>query len=96
MHLTVPCLPQLESTRSIFDPVVQACYFLPDCRRLWLVIEGCKRQDDYLFFGCTISQFRREWGYFWLSEMQLLRGPLGMPIERDTVFSPQRLSLLQV
>jgi hypothetical protein len=45
---------------------------------------------DYLFFG-LVSGFDVELGYFSLSELASVRGPLGLLIERDLYFVPRTL-----
>jgi hypothetical protein len=50
-------------------------------------------QDD-IFFG-LVSGFELEFGYFSLSELQSVKGPLGLPIERDLHFEPKSLRELR-
>ena len=40
-----------------------------------------------MFFGYVIG-FEEEWGYFVLSELESIRGPGGLTIERDLHFRP--------
>jgi hypothetical protein len=42
------------------------------------------------FFG-LVEGFEKELGYFSLSELENIKGPLGLPIERDLHFQPQTL-----
>jgi Protein of unknown function (DUF2958) len=44
-----------------------------------------------VFFGWVMG-FEQELGYFRLSELESVRGPLGLQIERDVHFPPTRLS----
>ena len=47
-----------------------------------------KRTDgDWLLFGYVIG-LEEEWGYFLLSEIASIRGPLGLAVERDLWFQP--------
>jgi hypothetical protein len=47
------------------------------------VVEGNEQEDgDWLFFG-LVDGMEREWGYFVLSELQSIKGPFGLTIERD-------------
>ena len=46
---------------------------------------------DVRFFG-LVDGFEEELGYFLLSELQWVRGRLGLPIERDLYWRPQPLS----
>ena len=48
-------------------------------------------RDDVLFFG-LVDGLERETGFFTLSELQAIRGALGLPIERDRYFTPCTLS----
>jgi hypothetical protein len=47
-----------------------------------------------LFFGLVIG-FEAEIGYFSLSELEQVRGPLGLPIERDLSYTPATLADLK-
>ena len=42
---------------------------------------------DIKFFG-LVQGFETEWGYFVLSELESVRGPFGLGIERDLYFDP--------
>lgn len=50
--------------------------------------------DDVLFFGYVVGDCP-ELGYFALSELTQLRGPLGLPVERDRSFTPCWLSAIK-
>ena len=58
-------------------------YFDPTGSGTWLITEGEAQDDgDWLMFGmCHI--FEWEWGYVLLSELQNVKLPLGLRIERD-------------
>lgn len=58
-------------------------YFNPCGAGTWLITEGERQPDgDWLLFGyCHI--FEWEWGYVSLNELQSVKGPLGLGIERD-------------
>ena len=81
-------IPPLYSTEDDDDPVVQAKFFTPDSNWTWYVLEF---DGEDLFFGFVVGHYP-EMGYFSLSEMESVRGPLGLPIERDLHFTPTRLS----
>lgn len=65
------------------DSVVLVKYFNPCGAGTWLITEAEKQKDgDWLLFGyCHIHCF--EWGYVMLSELQNLKLPFGLNIERD-------------
>src|ERR1035437_6478878 len=80
-------LPPLYSQEKLLDPVVHAKFFTPDSNWTWYVTEGQAEDHDFRFFGCVCGM-QEEWGYFVLSELESVRGPLGLEIERDLYFEP--------
>ena len=44
-----------------------------------------------MFFG-LVCGMERELGYFSLAELQSVRGPLGLRVERDLYFTPTPMS----
>jgi hypothetical protein len=84
-------LPALYSQEHNQDPTVYCKFFTPDSNWTWLVTEGAVQDDDFLFFGYVIG-LEEEWGYFVLSELESVRGPLGLEIERDLHFQPGAFS----
>ena len=77
--------------------MVYAKYFTPSSSWTWYVLEGEPVLDaagcelDFKFFG-LVDGHEKELGYFVLSELEEVRGPLGMPIERDLWFKPKTLA----
>ncbi len=53
-----------------------------------------KFDGDDTFFG-AVNGHMFEIGYFSLSELQELRGPFGLPVERDLYFKPTPLSQIR-
>jgi len=76
--------------------VVYAKLFTPDSSWYWHITEGeplldeSQNEVDYKFFGLVFGH-ERELGYFLLSELEEVRGPMGLPIERDLYFQPKTL-----
>ena len=76
--------------------VVYVKYFTPSSSWTWLATEGepvldeAQKEIDYKFFGLVYGH-EREFGYFLLSELEEVRGPMGLPIERDLHFRPKTL-----
>lgn len=86
-------LPPLYSQEAVGDPVVRAHFFNPSGQGDWWITEGSIEGDDYMMFGlCSI--FEAELGYVSLSELQSIRGPLGLGIERDLHWTPKQLSVV--
>ena len=58
-------------------------YFNPCGSGTWLITEGERQEDgDWLLYGlCHIYDW--EWGYVLLSELEAIRLPMNLRIERD-------------
>lgn len=76
--------------------VVYAKCFTPSSSWSWYITEGSpvRNKDneavDYILFGLVEGQCK-ELGYFRLSELESVRGPMGLPIERDLYWKPKTL-----
>jgi len=66
-------------------------FFTPDSNWTWYASEF---DGEDRFFG-LVSGLEVELGYFSLSELETVHGPLGLPIERDKFFEPTSLRELQ-
>ena len=65
------------------DSVVLVKYFNPCGAGTWLITEAEEQPDgDWLLFGYCHIYFW-EWGYVMLSDLQNLKLPFGLTIERD-------------
>ena len=76
-----------------FDPRPVVKLFTPDGSATWLITEAYEEPDgDLRLFGlCDLGS--PELGYVMLSEIEEVRGGLGLPVERDLYFRPEyRLS----
>ena len=71
-------------------------FFTPSSSWTWFATEGEPvldekgREVDFKFFG-LVEGHEKELGYFMLSELEEVRGPLGLPIERDLHWRPKTL-----
>ena len=76
--------------------VVHVKFFTPDSGFTWWITEGSPIKDDagtevdFHFFALVEGQFK-ELGYVSLSELESVRGPMGLPIERDLHWKPKTL-----
>ena len=76
--------------------VVYVKYFTPSSSWTWYATEGesvldeSGKEVDFKFFG-LVEGHEKELGYFVLSELEEVRGPMGLPIERDLHFKPKML-----
>ena len=73
------------------DALAQVKFFTPDAQWTWYASEF---NGDDIFFGLVIG-LEIEFGYFSLSELKSVRGPLGLPIERDLHYEPKSLRELR-
>jgi hypothetical protein len=73
-----------------WEAVAQVKFFTPWGRSTWLATEF---DGHDLFFGWAIvgDSPEGELGYFSLSELERVRGPFGLCIERDLYFQPKPL-----
>ena len=84
-------LPTLYAQENEKDPIIHVKFFTPWTSWTWFVTEGSQEDDDFIFFGYVVG-FEAEWGYFSLRELESVRGPCGLTIERDLYFTPKRRS----
>jgi hypothetical protein len=87
-------LPALYAQENSRDPIAYLKFLTPDSNWTWYVTEGSEQDGDFVFFG-YVCGFANELGYFCLSELGAVRGPGGLPIERDLYFEPTPLSHLR-
>ena len=85
-------LPELRANEEL-GLAAQALvkFFTPAGGWTWYATEF---DGEDIFFGFVIG-FEPEFGYFSLSELESVRGPLGLPIERDLHFEPKSLEELR-
>lgn len=80
-------LNALSSERD-HKPVVKL--FTPDASATWLLTECDPDEPDRLFGLCDLGLGYPELGFVSLAEILELRGPLGLPVERDNGFVADR------
>ena len=67
-----------------FEPVVKL--FTPADDAAWLLTELSPNDPNIAFGLCDLGVGFPEIGYVSLSELEALRGPFGLPVERDLHF----------
>jgi hypothetical protein len=81
-------LPPLYSGEEKgLDGIAQVKFFTPDSSWLWFISEF---DGDDLMFGLVISH-EIELGYVSLAELKSVKGPMGLPIERDLYYQAKTL-----
>jgi hypothetical protein len=83
-------LPKLGDTEHAkqSDVKVVAKFFTPDSNWTWYVTEF-DGNDRCFGFVCGLE---KEFGYFSLRELQAVRGPMGLGVERDRYFANRTLA----
>ncbi|HET9533151.1 MAG TPA: DUF2958 domain-containing protein [Blastocatellia bacterium] len=84
-------LPALYAQENEKDPMVYVKLFTPWTGWTWYITEGSPEGDDFIVFPYVIG-LEHEWGYASLTELESIRGPGGLTIERDLYFTPKRKS----
>ena len=82
-------LPRLYETEHQKDATLWLKFFTPWMYCSWYVAEYDEK--NRIFFG-WVRGLADEWGYFSLNELEGIRGPGGLRIERDICFHPTNFS----
>ena len=85
-------IPDLYETEGSLDPMCHVKLFTPDSSWTWFVIEYSADTDTCYGY---VQGLDSELGYFQLSELESVRGPLGLAIERDLSFTPTPLATIK-
>lgn len=72
--------------RPDFDPPPVVKLFTPDAGATWLLTEIDPGDETRCFGLCDLGLGCPEMGWASLPEIEALRGPLGLPVERDLYF----------
>ncbi len=73
-----------------FDPAPVVKLFTPDAGATWLLTEIDPGDHDHAFGLCDLGLGYPELGWVSLAEIAAVRGRLGLPVERDLHFSPDK------
>src|SRR5690606_33803503 len=77
-------LAEGERAEADFIPVVEL--FTPDANCTWLLTELDPEEPDIAFGLCDLGMGCPELGSVRISELESVRGALGLPVERDLHF----------
>ena len=84
-------LPPLYSQEHLGGKAVAVVkHFCPWNSWTWYITEGSAEGGDFIFFGLVFGH-EKELGYVSLSELEGIRGPGGLRIERDLYWKPKTL-----
>lgn len=82
-------LPSLHSQEDLgLEAIAQVKFYLPDGNWRWYAAEFNGKD---MFFGLIDNGVSEQVGYFSLSQLKTVRGPLGLGVERDRRFEPTSL-----
>jgi len=81
---------QAHADGQDIDPLPVVKLFTPDGQATWLLTELDPQDGDTAFGLCDLGLGMPELGSVRLSELATIRGPLGLPIERDLYFVAKR------
>ena len=73
-----------------FDPAPVVKLFTPDAGATWLLTQIDPDAPDHAYGLCDLGLGCPETGWVSLAELVALRGPLGLPVERDLYFRPEK------
>jgi hypothetical protein len=80
----------LSAAGKHIDPHPVVKLFTPDAGATWLLTELDPDDPDIAFGLCDLGMGFPELGSVRLSEITSVRGPLGLPIERDLYFKADK------
>ncbi|OFZ15348.1 MAG: hypothetical protein A2X86_17690 [Bdellovibrionales bacterium GWA2_49_15] len=88
-------LPKIYETESIplKEKEIVCKFFNPCGAGTWYAVEGQQEDDDFVFWG-LVDLHEQEFGYFSLRELESIKLPLGLRIERDIHFEKVKVAQL--
>ena len=84
----IPALHQQDGKGD--DTIAYVKLFTPDSNWTWYITEMDPETGEC--FG-LVEGMEREMGYFSLPELESIRGPFGLAVERDRFFDPTPIKL---
>jgi len=83
---------RVGSQEEIEDPLVIAKFFNPTGAGTWFATEYDPQSNNFFGYVSIFGDWNDEWGYFSLIELESLKGPFGLGIERDIYFKESKIS----
>ena len=83
---------EVGSQENEKDPIVIAKYFNSAGAGYWYATEYDPKTKEFFGYVSIFGDINDEWGSFSLEELQSVRGPFGLGIERDLYCGEQRIS----
>jgi len=83
---------RVGSQEEVKDPLVIAKFFNPTGAGTWFATEYDPQSNNFFGYVSIFGDWNDEWGYFSLIELESLKGPFGLGIERDIYFKESKIS----
>jgi hypothetical protein len=83
---------EVGSQESEKDPIIIAKYFNPMGQGNWYATEYDPKTKIFFGYVSIFGDWNDEWGSFSLEELESVKGPFGLGIERDLYFREKRAS----
>jgi hypothetical protein len=83
---------KIGSQEGTPDPVVVCKFFNPVGAGTWYATEYDPESRIFFGYAAIFGDHNDEWGYFSLDELESLKLPFGLGIERDIYFTPKPVS----
>ncbi len=80
-------IPRFEMTMGALDPMVHVVFHMPMLDWTWYVIEYNGKNEVF----ALEERERTKWGFYDLNELQDLRGPFGLRVQRAQHYLPMPL-----
>ena len=77
---------------KVADPIIIAKFFSPVGRATWYATEYNPKEKVFFGYASLFGDWNDEWGYFSLEELEQVRLPLGLHIERDLYWDEAPMS----
>ena len=88
----ISSIPKLYETERNLNPICHVKLFTPDSVFTWFIIELSMDEDTCYGY---VKGFESELGYFSLSELESIKGNLGLKVEMDSSFKPTALEIVR-
>ena len=83
---------KVGSQQEVKDPLVIAKFFNPVGTGTWYATEYEPAEKIFFGYVSLFGDHNDEWGYFSLDELESVKLPLGLSIERDLYTGEKKLS----
>jgi len=83
---------KIGTQEGVDDPIVIAKFFNPAGAGTWYAISYDPETREFFGHVSIFGDHCDEWGYFSLDELESVKGPFGIGIERDLHWTPRPIS----